>query len=99
MRVREGRIPFLGRHLARLDRPLRTPAEDVGMLPGIGRARVLELGASVEQGRYARQAIEGKRLFLTNAVRGIVPLASLDGVRVKDDPRTAELAGRFWPEA
>ena len=78
---------------------LRTPAEDVGMLPGIGRARVLELGASVEQGRYARQAIEGKRLFLTNAVRGIVPLASLDGVRVKDDPRTAELAGRFWPEA
>src|SRR6266699_3589280 len=78
---------------------LHTPAEDVGMLPGIGRARVLELGASTEQGRYPRQAIEGKRLFLTNAVRGIVPLASLDGVRVKDDPRTAELARRFWPEA
>jgi len=78
---------------------LHTPAEDAGMLPGIGRARVLELAGTVEQGRYSRQAIEGKRLFLTNAVRGIVPLASLDGVRVKDDPRTAELARRFWPEA
>src|SRR6058998_2120339 len=78
---------------------LHTPAEDVGMLPGIGRARVLELAGTVEQGRYRRQALEGKSLVLTNAVRGIVPLASLDGVRVKDDPRTAELARRFWPVA
>src|SRR5216110_784848 len=78
---------------------LHTPAEDVGILPGIGRARVLELAGTVEQGRYARQAMEGKGLFLTNAVRGIVPLASLDGVRVPADPRTAELARRFWPEA
>jgi branched-subunit amino acid aminotransferase/4-amino-4-deoxychorismate lyase len=77
---------------------LRTPAEDVGVLPGIGRARVLELAAAVEQDRYPRQAIEGKSLFLTNAVRGIVPLASLDGVPVPADPRTAELARRFWPE-
>ncbi len=78
---------------------LRTPALDVGILPGIGRARVLELSEAVEQGRYPRQALEGKSLFLTNAVRGIVPLASLDGVRVPADPRTAELARRFWPEA
>jgi branched-chain amino acid aminotransferase len=78
---------------------LRTPAEDVGILPGIGRARVLELAGTVEQGRYARQALEGKGLFLTNAVRGIVPLASLDGVGVPADPRTAELARRFWPAA
>ena len=78
---------------------LHTPAEDVGMLPGIGRARVLELAGTVEQGRYPRQAIEGKSLFLSNAVRGIVPFAALDGVRVPADPRTAELARRFWPEA
>ena len=77
---------------------LRTPAEDVGILPGIGRARVLELALPVEQGHYSRQAIAGKSLFLTNAVRGIVPLASLDGVPVPADPRTAELARRFWPE-
>src|SRR5438552_14985128 len=78
---------------------LHTKAEDVGMLPGIGRARVLELAGTVEQGRYPRQAIEGKSLFLSNAVRGIVPFAALDGVRVPADPRTAELARRFWPEA
>jgi len=76
---------------------LRTPAEQVGILPGIGRARVLELIGTVEQGGYPRQAIEGKSLFLTNAVRGVVPLASLDGVRVPADSRTAELARRFWP--
>jgi len=78
---------------------LRTPAEGVGILAGIGRARVLELAAAVEQGRYPRPALDGKSLFLSNAVRGIVPLASLDGVSVPADPRTAELARRFWPEA
>src|SRR5437879_8935014 len=76
---------------------LHTPAEDVGMLPGIGRARARARAGGVHQGRYPRQAIEGKRLFLTTAVRGIVPLASLDGVRVPPDSRTAELARRFWP--
>ena len=78
---------------------LRTPALDVGILPGIGRARVLELVTGVEHGRYPEQALVGKSLFLTNAVRGIVPIASLDGVPVPADPRTAELAPRFWPEA
>src|SRR5439155_330680 len=77
---------------------LRTPALELGILPGIGRARVLELSGEGEQGRYARHAIEGKSLFLTNAVRGIVPLASLDGVLVPTDPRTADLVRRFWPE-
>jgi len=37
--------------------------------------------------------------LLTNAVRGIVPMASLDGALVPADPRTAELASRFWPPA
>src|SRR5438094_10151231 len=55
---------------------LRTPALELGILPGVGRARVLELVEQVAQGRYPRQAIEGKSLFLTNAVRGIVPLAA-----------------------
>src|SRR5438132_626581 len=97
MRVREGRIPFLSRHLARLERSLK--ALDLGILPGIGRERVLELAAPVDQGRYARQQLAGKSLFLTNAVRGVVPIASLDGSPAPPDPRTAELAGRFWPAA
>jgi branched-subunit amino acid aminotransferase/4-amino-4-deoxychorismate lyase len=76
---------------------LRTPTLDLGILPGIGRARVLELVGRVDQGRYAREQLAGRSLFLTNAVRGVVPIASLDGSPVPPDPRTAELAQRFWP--
>src|SRR5438876_8305885 len=78
---------------------VHTPAPELGILHGIGRARVPELVQRVGEGRYPRQAIEGKRLFSTNAVRGVVPIGSLDGVRVPADARTAELARRFWPEA
>jgi branched-subunit amino acid aminotransferase/4-amino-4-deoxychorismate lyase len=77
---------------------LRTPALDLGILPGVGRTRVLEL-VKPDQGRYRKQALAGKSLFLTNAVRGVVPIASLDGVPVPADSRTAELARRFWPDA
>ena len=76
---------------------LRTPALDLGILPGVARARVLELVKGAEQGRYRKRALAGKSLFLTNAVRGIVPIASLDGAAVPADPRTARLAQRFWP--
>src|SRR6266571_4972930 len=95
LRVREGRIPFLERHLARLAGSIA--ALELGILPGIGRARVIELAKQVEEGRYPRKSLEGRSLFLTNAVRGVVPLASLDGVPVPTDSRTAELARRFWP--
>lgn len=77
---------------------LRTPGLELGILPGIARARVLELVDHAEQGRYPRDALAGKSLFLTNAVRGVIPLGTLDGAVVPADPRTVELAGRFWPE-
>lgn len=77
---------------------LRTPALDVGILPGIGRARILELVPRVEEGRYQRAMLEGKSLFLTNAVRGVVPIGLLDGRAVPPDPRIADLTQRFWPE-
>jgi len=75
---------------------VRTPALDLGILPGIGRARVLQLAGGAE-GRHPRAALAGKSLFLTNAVRGVVPIAALDGAPVPADRRTAELARRFWP--
>src|SRR3989475_198736 len=78
---------------------LCTPAADVGILPGIGRGRGLELATAGGEGGLPRQALAGKSLFLTNAVRGVVALGSLDGEPVPADPRTAELARRFWPEA
>lgn len=77
---------------------LCTPALDLEILPGIGRARVLELVSGVAEGRYTDQGLAGKSLFLTNAVRGIVPIGSLDGAQLPTDPRTADLAKRFWPD-
>ncbi len=77
---------------------LRTPALDTGILPGVGRARVMQLERVVE-GCYPRGALDGKSLFLTNAVRGVVPIASLDGAAVPMHPHAAELARRFWPES
>ena len=75
---------------------VRTPALDLGILPGIGRARVLQLAGGAE-GRHPRAALAGKSLFLTNAVRGVVRIAALDGTAAPADRRTAELARRFWP--
>ncbi|HEU5261124.1 MAG TPA: aminotransferase class IV [Gemmatimonadales bacterium] len=77
---------------------LRTPEVEIGILPGIGRARILELEKNVEQGRYSRRALDGKSAFLTNAARGVVAIASLDGKPVPADKRMAALAQRFWPE-
>src|SRR2546427_2984567 len=78
---------------------LRTPGLELGILPGIGRAHVIELAKEVEEGRYSREALAGRSLFLTNAVRGEIGRASLDGVPVPTDSRTAQLAKRFWPES
>jgi len=75
---------------------LCTPALDLEILPGIGRARVLELVRGREV-RVQRAALDGKSLFLVNAVRGVVPIETLDGARVPVDPRTAELGRSFWP--
>jgi branched-subunit amino acid aminotransferase/4-amino-4-deoxychorismate lyase len=75
---------------------LLTPPLELGILPGIGRARVLEL-VPAEEARVARPALDGKSQFLVNAVRGVVAIASLDGSTVPADPRIADLARRFWP--
>ncbi len=75
---------------------LRTPTLELGVLPGIARARVLEL-ARVEEGKFRLGDLAGRSLFLANAVRGVQPIGSLDGEPAPADPRTAGLAERFWP--
>jgi branched-subunit amino acid aminotransferase/4-amino-4-deoxychorismate lyase len=76
---------------------LHTPTLEVGILPGIARARVLELVPRVHEGRYPRAVLAGKSLFFTNAVRGVVPIAAIDGAAVPPHARTDEVAKRFWP--
>ena len=79
---------------------LCTPDLGRGILPGIGRARVVTLarsaGIPVAQGRFAPAALEAAAPFLVNAVRGIIAIASLEGAAVRGDPRTAALSAGFW---
>jgi len=74
-----------------------TPAEELGVLPGIGRSRVMEL-TGVKEARVPVSALAGRSLFLVNAVRGIVEIAMLQGAAIPRDPRTAELSSSFWPD-
>lgn len=77
------------------------PDLDLGILPSIGRLRAVEvagdLGIRVEEGRFPRSALDGKPLWITTAVRGVLPVAELDGVGVPEDHRVAAVAGGFWP--
>ncbi|MGH7628862.1 MAG: aminotransferase class IV [Gemmatimonadales bacterium] len=74
---------------------LCTPALELGVLPGIARARIAEL-TSLHERRVGRPALEGRPLFVANAVRGIVEVRMLDGAAVPDSPRTDALRRRFW---
>lgn len=76
---------------------LCTPAADLGILPGVGRARVMEL-MSVREVRVDVDRVVGRSLFLANAVRGVVEMRSFQGKPVPRDPRVAELSRRFWPD-
>lgn len=75
---------------------LAAPALDLGILPGVSRLRIAELVGTLSERRVPRTALTGLALFAANAVRGIVPVASLDGIPVPGDPRTEGLAARFW---
>ena len=79
------------------DATLCGPAFELGILPGVGRARVTELVGKVEERRSTLRDIEGLPIFLVNAVRGVVPVATLDGVKMPAGRETDALARRFWP--
>jgi branched-subunit amino acid aminotransferase/4-amino-4-deoxychorismate lyase len=76
---------------------LCAPALDLGILPGVGRARLTELVGQVEERHSVLSEIRELPLLLVNSVRGIVKVASLDGVSVPDSRDTDALSGRFWP--
>jgi branched-chain amino acid aminotransferase/4-amino-4-deoxychorismate lyase len=70
---------------------LHTPSTDLPLYPGVTRAVTIEvareLGWRVDEGAFAPEALRtGGAVFLTNAARGVEPVAALDG------------AARPWPE-
>lgn len=75
---------------------LATPSLRLGVLPGIARARIMALVPTIEREQRPDELV-GRGVFAANAVRGIIPIRSLGGVPVPDDPRTIRLAARFWP--
>jgi branched-subunit amino acid aminotransferase/4-amino-4-deoxychorismate lyase len=79
------------------DRQLCGPAFDLGVLPGVGRARVTELVGNVEERHSTLKDLRDLPLFLVNAVRGVVPVVSVDDVVVPESRHTAKLAEQFWP--
>ena len=79
------------------DGQVAAPALEIGVLPGVARARVEELVGAVQEQKATLDDIRGKSLFVANAVRGVIPVASLDGAMVPESDETATLATRFWP--
>jgi branched-subunit amino acid aminotransferase/4-amino-4-deoxychorismate lyase len=73
------------------------PALDLGILPGVGRARVTELAGQVEERHASLHEIGERSVFMVNSVRGVVPVASIEGRAVPPSRETDALAARFWP--
>jgi branched-subunit amino acid aminotransferase/4-amino-4-deoxychorismate lyase len=73
------------------------PPLELGGLPSVARAR---LGETV-RGRLLtaplrREELAWRSLLACNAVRGVVPVNSLDGEAVPGNIRTTAVASRFW---
>jgi branched-subunit amino acid aminotransferase/4-amino-4-deoxychorismate lyase len=76
---------------------LCAPALDIGILPGVGRARVIEVAGKVEERRTSWKELRGFSFFLVNSVRGIVKVSAVQDDAVPSSTQTDDLAARFWP--
>ena len=66
---------------------LRTPAAG-RLLPGIARARLLQAGHPVEEENVrSEDLVAADEAFLTNAVRGAIPLLAWEGVPLRRGSR------------
>jgi len=79
------------------DGAVAAPALELGILPGVARARIAEIVGEIRERKAAPEEIRGFPMFVANSVRGVVPVATFDGAAVPDTPETEALASRFWP--
>jgi branched-chain amino acid aminotransferase len=73
-----------------------TPPVEIGILPGVTRARVIAACAAaaitVEERRLStRDVYAADEIFVTSAVRGVVPVTRLDGVALTAGPITGRV--------
>jgi branched-subunit amino acid aminotransferase/4-amino-4-deoxychorismate lyase len=78
------------------DDRLCTPSLELGVLPGVARARLEELTGGLTEQRVKPEDIEGRSLFVANAARGVVQVASLGGRPVPQATGTSRLSASFW---
>jgi branched-subunit amino acid aminotransferase/4-amino-4-deoxychorismate lyase len=78
------------------DSRVAAPPLALGVLPGVARARIAEQTGGVVERRVRMDEVRGRSLFVANAVRGVVPVASIDGAEVPVDGATMTLARAFW---
>ncbi|HKG32745.1 MAG TPA: aminotransferase class IV [Gemmatimonadales bacterium] len=76
---------------------LCAPALELGILPGVGRARIAELAREIEGRRATWSEVRGLPLFLANAVRGVAKVSAVQDDAVPSAKQTDDLAARFWP--
>ena len=76
---------------------LCAPALELGVLPGVARARLEELTGGLVERRVQVGDLAGRSLFVANAARGVVPVAILERQKVPQDPGTTGVSGSFWP--
>lgn len=74
---------------------IMAPPLSLGVLPSVARARLAEL-AGIEERRARAEELEGRPLFVGNAVRGLVPVVELEGSPVPVWPGLDRLRARFW---
>jgi 4-amino-4-deoxychorismate lyase len=79
------------------DGRVSAPPLTLGVLRGVARARIEEQTGGIVERRVRMDELRGRPLFVANAVRGVVPVASLDGARVPSEEATTTLARAFWP--
>ena len=59
------------------DGVLLTPPLSCGLLPGVMRRHLLESGRAVEQVLYKEDLLNASRVYLANALRGLIPVSVL----------------------
>jgi branched-subunit amino acid aminotransferase/4-amino-4-deoxychorismate lyase len=79
------------------DGEVTAPPLEFGILPGVARARIAEIVGQIRERKATPDEIRGLPLFVANAVRGVIPVATLDGAAIPESPHTEGLASRFWP--
>lgn len=63
----------------KLDGAWHTPTLDSGCLPGVMREVILERDASIRESVITREQLaRAEEMFLTSAIRGVVPVSSFD---------------------